>query len=373
MLDSLSLHGYRSFSELQIDDLSQINLFVGKNNCGKTTILEAAELLVCGSDPSAIISSSSRRGELGNKDRPDNRSDIWFDVSHLFFGHKLELGSEFSIQGILDSKEEFLSCRVSPQEDFSDNNQTLSFQDKLFPLDDELGPVAVFSVEYSSQKPFIIPLSPQGGIPRDYFRRLALRESGREHSATFIRTESLDSLEMGELWDAIALTEEENNIIQTLRVLEPSVDRIAFLSKRMPRFYGSSTAGIVVKLKNVEMRVPLGSLGDGVKHLLGICLAVMRSSKGIVLIDEIDTGLHYSMMIDMWKILIETALRLNVQIFATTHSLDCVRSLAWLYEESPNICDAIRLHRLEKDRNTPVTYKSQEIATAVKQMVELRG
>ena len=63
MLNGLTLRGYRSFETYQITDLARVNLVVGKNNCGKTSILEAIELLVSG-DPSALRKSALRRNEL---------------------------------------------------------------------------------------------------------------------------------------------------------------------------------------------------------------------------------------------------------------------------------------------------------------------
>ena len=117
----------------------------------------------------------------------------------------------------------------------------------------------------------------------------------------------------------------------------------------------------------------MGSFGDGIKHLLGISLATIRSSGGYVMIDEIDTGLHHTVMGDMWRMLIETAKRLDVQVFATTHNLDCVRSLAFLHEQSPELCREVRLHRVERERERTVAYRPEEIKIAAEQNMELRG
>ncbi|ETX02887.1 MAG: hypothetical protein ETSY2_34620 [Candidatus Entotheonella gemina] len=57
--------------------------------------------------------------------------------------------------------------------------------------------------------------------------------------------------------------------------------------------------------------------------MLGLILVLVRSQDGVVLIDEIDTGLHFTVLSNMWKLVYETAKRLNVQVFATTHSNDC--------------------------------------------------
>ncbi len=91
------------------------------------------------------------------------------------------------------------------------------------------------------------------------------------------------------------------------------------------------------------------------------------------MIDEIDTGLHHSVMSDMWRVLIETAERLDVQVFATTHSLDCVRSLAWLANTQPDLCRGVRMHRVDSERSKTVVYGPEEISIAAEQHVEMRG
>ena len=91
------------------------------------------------------------------------------------------------------------------------------------------------------------------------------------------------------------------------------------------------------------------------------------------MVDEIDTGLHHSIMSDMWRVLITSAERLDTQLFVTTHSLDCVRSLAWLAYTQPELCKCVRMHRVDSDQSSTVVYDPREISIAAEQHVELRG
>ena len=86
----------------------------------------------------------------------------------------------------------------------------------------------------------------------------------------------------------------------------------------------------MVKLKGAEEPVPIGSLGDGFWRMFGLILAMVNLENGILLIDEIDSGFHFTVMTDMWKFVWEIAKKLNIQVFATTHSRDCLQSLAEL-------------------------------------------
>src|SRR2546427_12204859 len=97
MITNTEIEGFRSFRRLSVNGLTLVNLFVGANNAGKTSILEAIELLAIGTPP-ALWRSPVRRGEeltiTGEEERPSNRPEL--DISHLFFGHSLE-GASFSI------------------------------------------------------------------------------------------------------------------------------------------------------------------------------------------------------------------------------------------------------------------------------------
>ena len=69
-------------------------------------------------------------------------------------------------------------------------------------------------------------------------------------------------------------------------------------------------------------------MGDGMWRIMAMAISLAQCKDGFLLIDEIDTGLHYSVMTDMWKLIYRSALDLSVQVFASTHSNDCIRSLA---------------------------------------------
>ena len=87
MLQTLEIRGYRGFEAYRLADLARVNLVVGKNNCGKTSVLEAVELLVSRGHPGVFYDSSLRRGEVGVS-QGHQRRGRWTDISHVFFGRK---------------------------------------------------------------------------------------------------------------------------------------------------------------------------------------------------------------------------------------------------------------------------------------------
>ena len=110
-------------------------------------------------------------------------------------------------------------------------------------------------------------------------------------------------------------------------------------------------------------------MGDGIWRLLGIALALVRARGGILLVDEIDTGLHYTVLTKMWQLVYETAKRLDVQVFATTHSRDCYEALGEVTE--PGRQD-ISLQRIERGRPEAVAYREAILRTAAERGLEVR-
>ena len=337
MYDSIKLENFRTFKKLNISGLKRVNLFVGKNNAGKTSILEAIELL--SSDGGALLRISRRREENL--------------IRHLFNGHRLEENSQFQISSQFEDKQYFLQCRIilnlNPQE-----------FEKLFSLQIE-------SSELGGK--INIPLSSEGEFERGIFEHkiLTMQKRMLPNNSTpiiFLESKGMDSSQLKKSWDSIVLTPKEEKVYEALQSITSDVERIAFTNEL--------TSGIIVKLKNAG-RVPLGVMGDGVRRLLGLAICLVNSENGYLLIDEIDTGLHYSTMEEMWSFVIQTANLFNIQVFATTHSWDCVRALAWLQRERPDLADSVTLHRVDIDELKTMRYSAEELEIAARHHIEVRG
>ena len=98
MLTSVTFEGYRAFERLTCDGLARVNLFVGQNNSGKTTILEGIEALVGGPE-AALVTGPNRRGEQTVVDWFEGERRGEPDITHLFHGHRLQPGRSFKLEG----------------------------------------------------------------------------------------------------------------------------------------------------------------------------------------------------------------------------------------------------------------------------------
>jgi hypothetical protein len=183
----------------------------------------------------------------------------------------------------------------------------------------------------------------------------------------FIATEGLTRDRVVSIFDSIVLTPDEGIVLRALHTIEPAIERIASVgtNKRSP--WRDGHGGIVMMVAG--QRVPVGSLGDGIWRLLGIALSLARARGGVLLVDEIDTGLHYSVLVDMWRLVFETARSLDVQVFATTHSRDCYEALAAVTEPGRN---EISLQRIERGKVDAIAFSELEIRQAAERGLEVR-
>ena len=118
--------------------------------------------------------------------------------------------------------------------------------------------------------------------------------------------------------------------------------------------------------------VPIPFMGDGVRRVLSIVLAIANASGGVVLIDEIENGLHYSAQKHLWQAVAAAARRLDVQIFATTHSWELIRSAHEAFSETHPT--DFRLHRLDRVNGeiTVTSYDQEMIEAALFSGLEMR-
>ena len=138
--------------------------------------------------------------------------------------------------------------------------------------------------------------------------RLRPRRAHTEETrpAQFISTESLSPDELVAMWNDIVLTESEDRVLTALRFIEGRIERVAAVVARQPYYFYPSggRGGFKVKLRDAPA-IPIGSLGDGIWRMMAMAIALVRSKGGTLLVDEIDTGLHYTVQADMWRLIIK--------------------------------------------------------------------
>lgn len=374
MFKTFTISNYRGFDKLELTGLGRINLLVGLNNSGKTSVLEAVGLLASGGNLRRLWSTMSSRGEWLHNEREPRRQEAWLALPYLFHGYRIDQGSAIELSsersdGTVGSLR--ITIKEPPSQRPSDwqrpPRRRLS-QDG----EDTESILGCLEVSVGDRVEHEIPISEGWGIARDDLTervgpsRVAIKD---EAPVRVITTASMAPNELVEIVDSIQLTDEESRVLEALQIIEP---RITNFRPTVTRVGYASRQGVILKLQGIDAVLPIGTLGDGSWRLLGLALALAAAKGGVLLVDEIDTGLHFEVMAKMWRLVFETAVRLDVQVFATSHSRDCYESLATIADPEASEDRRITIQRIEPDKGRAVLFTEQDIINAAQRGIEVR-
>lgn len=366
MLHTLDLKGFRGFESYRLSGLTRVNLLVGKNNCGKTSVLEAIELLASGGNPRVLYNSLKRRGENGTR----RMHEPVMDVAHIFHGHACAPGVSFELSS--NNGKRTLKVKILSLEEVEEQEERRRRRSKLFYPDEEGPPPLAMHIdrgvpERSKISDILLPVMEDGTTGIEWGRYL--RSIGNGHSETpvhFLTLDAFDPASMGKQWDTVLEEGVEAEIVADMKLLVPDLDSIVFLTS------DNTGSGIRIGLRNDRRRLPIGAYGDGMRQLLALRLSFVGASNGVLLIDEIDAGLHWTVMEDVWQLVVKVAKHLNVQVFATTHSFDCIRGLGSLLRNHPELEDQVCLQKLDRLLPEAVCLQADQVRVAVEQDIEVR-
>lgn len=377
MLNSLNIKNYRNLKELKINSLGNVNLITGKNNTGKSTILEAIALYASKGDLDLIYQFLIERGE-DFRQTENNKNTIDANIRSLsslftnrFIGFNREdaiiIGSiEKTLFGEQNSSDNTLSIRFVKylDERERDNVGTTITRKRTILEDNENGQLDNYQIGLEFSVGATYKILPIEGASDYRFRYTGIAPN---ESCQFIRTRNIDKESNGNLFDRIALTEKEAYVINALKIIEPTTERIAFIGENLRK----RTA--VIKLANIANPLPLRSMGDGVNRILTIILALVNADNGFLLIDEFENGLHYTVQVQLWDIIFTLAEILKVQVFATTHSEDCIAGFESILNNPENKLNGklIRLDNVD-GKIEQVEFNAEELKIATDQNIETR-
>ena len=338
MLKSLEIKNFRALEDFTVSKLSRVNLIVGKNNSGKSSILEALRIYAGGGNPELLREIAGLHDEMRYASETDSSFVEALPFESFFPGRKFpddesriiigEIGTEMSNATTLQIR---YGQRISEEiTSTDDEGQTttrpvrrLLDRDDDVSVFDEITPVLV--VSNGNQDTFITSLL-AARTPR------RLDPVGTFLPCAFVPTRFVSFDDLADLWDKVGLTSAKAVIFDALRIIEPDFQDLMFIMKNDGTSLNNRIMGTtrtpIARLQNIERPVPINSMGDGMARVLQLTLKLFAAKGGILLIDEFENGLHYSVQEKVWQMMFDLAHKLDIQIFATTHSWDCIDSFA---------------------------------------------
>jgi hypothetical protein len=343
MYKSIRIQNFRGLRDLAIDDLGRVNLIVGENNVGKTSLLEAIWLLQQAGNALEPISIAHSRGP-----RFASVTD-GIDWQLFFYGVSSE--APITIEGRTAS-DKGRRLRIAPTKLPGRRAYPTSGDYPGSPrvIRDEIISYAYEADQTDRSDPG--ETSNQALKPEGTFFLSARREVSLEELAVQLAW----VVERG-LLDR--LVEDLQPLLPTLKQL--SVERAT--PEQPPTILGDI---------GLARPLPLPLLGEGVVWLLEILLALLTTRGGVVLIDEVEHGLYAHNFAATWHAIERASNVADVQIFATTHSWECIEAAIEAFDEQH--AHDFRLHRLERkdERNRVVTYAHDVAQAALEIPIEVR-
>lgn len=366
-LPSLSIKAFRGISDLSIPRLGRVTLIAGMNGVGKTTLLEAVRVYAARGSYSVLSSVLRSREELTIILDEDGDELAVPDLEALAFGRHPSEDTCISIGGA-DTKP-----KLSIKFGLGLSQQGVPLHEVGTDVDEPL-----LTVEFQGAKERIFTTHLLGPYRS---RRVAGRMRRRIPEPKLpdtIQCESagpsvMDNDIMAKFWDSIALTDYETQAVQALQIIYgDQVDRVAMIGDEERRMPLRSNRRAVVRIKGQERPVPLKSLGDGAVRIFGAALAIANSKDGFFVIDEAENGIHHSVQVDFWKMVLQAAYDNNVQVLATTHSWDCVVGFSQAASQLEEV-DGI-LVRVDRsgDQMRAIEYSEKNLQVAASQRIEVR-
>jgi hypothetical protein len=360
MYTSIEIDRFRGIDHLRVDELRGLNLVVGKNNSGKTTLLEALFLLGDAPNAGKLATLAQLRGQA-----IDARSieSVW----RPYF-YQLKASTPITLHGSWqgDDMPRTLTVHGAPPSSV-DATTTTTQPPNPYGLSVPLAPVmqSVF-MEYrtgragqafcsdarfdpsSGQVKVVVPTMRTDAAPTTLLS--ARTFPGPQHNAARL--------------SAIIVQKQEGRITEALRLLDERIRRLAIVSDA-----GGPAVYVDVGLDSL---MPLAVCGEGMARLFSIVVELLSIPGGVLLVDEIDNGLHHSVMADLWRALGALCEQNRVQVFATTHNDELLFSALEACEDSPGQLGLFRIDRMD-GRHSVASY-DPEAQRAVRELhFEVRG
>ena len=284
----INIEKYKCFEGFSAEGFKRVNLISGKNNVGKTALMESVYINVDSENVNALVAVLDYVNYLRNK--LDNAGKVMSSKKR-----SEELKENTGV----------VRCQTNI------NDISFGFDDSGIVRNYELTVNNNSSVISSSDMEVasIVANSPIAKNPICYIGSVRDSQENIIHSFTAIQTR-----------------DSESEVFEFIKKFDDSIENVKIIG-------GGSIQCKVIKPDGGFMYRPISEFGDGLRHYLSVIADLFAAENSYVFIDELDNGIHYSSLDLLWKIILTLSKKLNVQVFATTHSKECIESYCRVAEK----------------------------------------
>ena len=348
MIKKLSINNFRCFKNFEVDILSKIVLISGKNNIGKTALLESLFFLFGHSMQDIFLRVNFLRNNQIYNFNPDT---TW---EHFFYNK--ELSNDIVINCCTENDNYILT--ISKDETYINKSPVILPQSQDTRIISEGYPLR-FDFQSNNERRIGHFLPLQKGLsvswePQIFKNKLPI--------VKYVANDPnlIESLSI--LFGKIEKLGYKQLLLEILQTLEPDIENISTIAEEIPRVYAQKKNGPLL---------PLSIMGNGIVRLTNILCSLLEHSHGIILIDEIENGFHYSFYPLLWKSISELSKKIEAQIFITTHSFECITASSMERFDNSSF-SYIRLGYDNHGHISPFTFSSEELEFAINNNIEVR-
>ncbi|MCY9007210.1 AAA family ATPase [Peribacillus frigoritolerans] len=329
MLNSVKIHNFKGLSDFELRDISRINLLGGRNNAGKTTVLEALFMFYDRLNPNMLLRQYNWRGVNEMALTPDS---VFSPIFKNF-----DFNNQIAVE--VTNHRNFVENMTIKYKEDSNKSIKMKSNDGQIRTDD-IAQNSYLEIKYKSstyKEQHVNLVIENNGLTLD-----VKNARNNDIKASFLASKThLHPNENAIRFGELDIKGQADVIIDFLKIIEPRLTSISSVAL---------TNGTSMLYANIGIgtKVPISYMGDGISRVLSILLSIITNKNGIVFIDEIENGIHYSVIPEVWEIISKAAIDYNCQIFATTHSYECLN--AALEGIKDEIKDEFRYFRIERSK-----------------------
>ena len=351
---NIEIKNFRGIDHLKIDDFSRVNIFLGQNSSGKSSVLECL-LLMMG---------------MSNPDLPQNINYIrsrnystFADLFYLFHNYDFKVKPEINSE-LFDDTKRHLALEMTYVFDEKSQAGLLNGQIPTSETKTFLNTLKMdFDVETNQQKNSFecsITVGQQGLISNKKLAEGYLEKN----SVAFLSADLSAGNPANDLVE-LAKRKRKDVVTEYLKSFDSHVTAVEILNNLA-----------YIGIEGIDQLLAVNMMGDGMRRFLNIVAAAANPTNNIILIDEIDNGLHYSAYKKLWMAIFALATSTNKQVFVTTHSKETLSYLNEMLEEHVEYQQEMRLYTLAKTSlkgHQAYKYTYEGLSGACENDVELRG